>query len=302
MLVLRGSCLRQIRQFFAERNVMEVETPMLSSSGNSDPGLDQFSLHDGDAWLRTSPEYAMKRLLAAGSGDIYELGRVFRAGEQGRHHNREFTMLEWYRCDWTLEQLMDEVAQLVRSLFSDDSLTETRITYRDLFLAYVGIDPLAASTAELEECARSLELHIPGLEHDALLDLLLSHVIQPRMEKQGLVFVYDYPQSQAALARIRDGDPPVAERFELFLDGLELANGYHELADPQEQGRRFERENERRRTRGLNPVPIDQNLLAALESGLPDCCGVALGVDRLLMLLSGQKELAGVIPFPADRA
>lgn len=302
MLRRRNQLLQQIRAFFLERGVLEVETPLLSAAGNSDPGIDQFTLKADVAWLRTSPEYAMKRLLAAGSGDIFELGPVFRNGEQGRHHNREFTMLEWYRCGWTLFQLMDEVGELVRAVLCDEPLTETRISYRDLFLAYTGTDPLLCSKAELGECASASGLDVPGLERDGLLDLLLSHVIQPKMKTQGMVFVHDYPPSQAALARIRDGEPPVAERFELFLDGIELANGYQELADAEEQRRRFELENRRRREGGQDVVPVDKNLLLALEAGLPDCCGVALGFDRLLMRLSGADDLARVITFNSERA
>ncbi|MBT8062774.1 MAG: EF-P lysine aminoacylase GenX [Gammaproteobacteria bacterium] len=302
MLERRNELLQQIRAFFLERGVMEVETPLLSGAGNSDPGIEQFALEAGVAWLRTSPEYAMKRLLAAGSGDIFELGRVFRDGEQGRHHNREFTMLEWYRCGWTLFQLMDEVGQLVRAVFCDEPLTETRISYRDLFLAYTGTDPLLCGTAELGERATEFGLDVPGLDRDGLLDLLLSHVIQPKMKTQGMVFVHDYPPSQAALAQIREGDPAVAERFELFLDGIELANGYHELADAGEQRQRFELENRRRGESGRDAAPIDQNLLGALQAGLPDCCGVALGFDRLLMRLLGVDDLDQVIPFTSQRA
>lgn len=302
VLELRANILRQIRDFFAERNVLEVETPVLSESGNSDPGLQQFCLDSEAGWLRTSPEYAMKRLLAAGSGDIYELGRVFRSGEQGRHHNREFTMLEWYRCGWTHHQLMDEVAELVRGFFTHAALNESRISYQDLFLAYAGIDPHGATLDELQSCADSFGLDVPDLDRDGLLDLILSHVIQPRMKKQDLVFVYDYPESQAALAQITKNVPAVAERFELFVNGLELANGYHELCDPIEQRQRFDLENKCRQSRSLEPVPIDEKLLAALEAGLPQCSGVAVGVDRLIMLLSGNEHLAQVIPFPASRA
>lgn len=302
LLKLRSELLQQIRAFFLARGVLEVETPVLSAAGNSDPGIHQFHLDGQVAWLRTSPEYAMKRLLAAGSGDIFELGRVFRAGEEGRFHNREFTMLEWYRCGWTAAELMDEVAELVRQLFTDETLTETRLTYRDLFLAYTEIDPLVSSTAELEQRARDAGLELPGLDHNALLDLLFSHVIQPELSGEGLVFVYDFPESQAALARIRDTDPPVAERFELLVNGLELANGYRELTDPEEQRQRFERENRLRVDRGDHPVPLDQHLLAALESGLPDCSGVALGVDRLLMLVSGRERLSDVVTFAGERS
>jgi lysyl-tRNA synthetase class 2 len=253
-------------------------------------------------WLRTSPEYAMKRMLAAGSGDIFELGRVFRAGESGRHHNHEFTMLEWYRTGWSYHQLMDEVAELVRACCPGLDLSEQRASYRNLFVSVAGLDPFSATVNELESYARSRNLDAPKLDHGQWLDLIISHVIQPGLPDDAMTFVFDYPANQAALARIRAGDPPVAERFELFLGQLELANGYQELTDAQEQRERFVLENRIRQSRGESEVRLDEHLLSALAHGLPECSGVALGVDRLLMYRLGGESLDAVLNFPADRA
>jgi len=238
-LALRAKLLATIRSFFAARSVMEVETPLMSASGNSDPGIAQFSLVEQLSWLRTSPEYAMKRLLAAGSGDIYELGRVFRAGESGRHHNREFTMLEWYRTGWTYHRLMDEVEELLRQCFPGQSLDQTRVSYRDLLIAYAGIDPMTAKDRHIANCVSAHGIDLQDLTRTEMLDLLISFVVQPRLPQDSLIFVFDYPAQQAALARIRPDEPPVAERFELFLGPLELANGYQELTDAGEQKHRF---------------------------------------------------------------
>ena len=244
----------------------------------------------------------MKRLLASGSGDIYELGRVFRAGEAGRQHNREFTMLEWYRTAWTYHQLMDEVADLVRFCAEDSRLRERRLSYRELFVTQAGLDPFTATTPDLAQVAKSAGLDAPELEHEEWLDLILGLVIQPAMPDNTLTFVYDYPADQAALARIREDEPPVAERFELFVGQLELANGYQELTDAKEQRERFMQENRLRQARGTEPVPLDESLLAALAAGMPECAGVALGVDRLLMQMHGAASLDEVIAFTADRA
>ncbi len=281
---------------------MEVDTPLLSSAGNSDPGISQFRTSDPDLYLRTSPEYPMKRLLAAGSGDIYELGPVFRAGEQGRHHNQEFTILEWYRNNWSYHQLMDEVSNLVRYCLPETQLTETRVSYRDLVMAYSGIDPLMSADQELTGFIRSKGIDLKDLSREQNLDLLITHFIQPQLADQALTFVFDYPPEQAALSRIRRDDVPVAQRFELFLGKLELANGYQELTDPIEQDERFARENAARESDGRSPTAVDTRLLDAMKAGLPECSGVALGVDRLLMAQLGANSIEDVVAFPADRA
>jgi lysyl-tRNA synthetase class 2 len=310
----RARLLAEIRQFFEDRLVLEVETPVLSSAGNSDPGIRQFRTAD-DRWLRTSPEYPMKRLLAAGAGDIYELGRVFRAGEAGSTHNPEFTMLEWYRVGWTFEALMDEVAALVDQCGAafGRRWRARRTTWRDWIGEAAGLDPLDADAAEIATRLEASGLDTTGLDRpggdgsppldrDGWLDLLVTHVVQPAQDPDTLTLVSLYPASQAALARLHPPDPRLAERFEAYLGSVELANGYQELTDPVEQRRRFEAENARRRAAGTPEAPLDEALLAALAAGLPDCAGVALGVDRLLMALTGAGDLPSVLPFPADRA
>lgn len=276
---------------------MEVETPLLCRGTVTDPALDP--IRCGERWLQTSPEYAMKRLLAAGSGPIYQVCKAFRAGESGPRHNPEFTLLEWYRPGYDLRRLMEEVAELVGGVLGERAVTY--LSYRELFQHFLDIDPHVASAAQLEACVRRRLDYAGGEEsRDTWLDLLVSHVIEPQLA--GLVFVYDYPASQAALARLReDQGVMVAERFELYADGLELANGYFELADPAEQRRRFEADNRRLSDRQDNPRPIDPWLLAALDSGLPDCAGVALGLDRLLMLMQGSERLESVLSFDWSR-
>jgi lysyl-tRNA synthetase class 2 len=364
VLRTRAEVLAKIRGFFAEREVLEVETPLLGSAPVTDLHLAALSCryrgpgHDGgrQLWLQTSPEFAMKRLLAAGSGSIYQLGKAFRDGEAGSRHNPEFTILEWYRPGWDHHRLMDEVGELLdvvifRGSTKDQgrrqqSAAATRthpgevthkspdgrvpgsnfvrreqscvpgipfhrvgnmekLTYSEAFQRHVGVDPHTVSIAELTARACSLLGHAApdlGDDRDAWLDLLLSHVIEPELGHGSPTFVFDFPASQAALARVRPGDPPVAERFEVWVEGIELANGYHELTDPAEQRRRFEADLAARRDRSLPEVPVDRRLLAALEHGLPDCAGVALGVDRLVMLAAGAERIDEVISFPIDRA
>jgi lysyl-tRNA synthetase class 2 len=306
-LKARARLLALIRSFFAERGVLEVETPVLSAAGNSDPGLQQFHTVDGH-WLRTSPEYPMKRLLAAGSGDIYELGRVFRAGEAGTLHNPEFSLLEWYRVGWSYEQLMDEVAELLAYCGTAFGLSWVvrHVTYSQWVEEHTGIDPLTAPVATITGAIERAGVDLAGLrglDRDGWLDLLISSVVQPALDPKTLTLVSLYPASQAALARLHEPDPRTAERFEVFLGPVELANGYQELTDAEEQRRRFEAENARRIATGdARPVPLDEALLDALSNGLPDCSGVALGVDRLLMILTGAAQLDQVLAFPADRA
>lgn len=300
--------------------MLEVDTPVLSHAASTDLQLHSFTTHyagpdaaDGaPLFLHTSPEFPMKRLLAAGSGPIYQIGKVFRNGECGRWHNPEFTLLEWYRPGFDHHALMDEVELLVTGLL-DSGLkpaASERVSYGALFLRHAGIDPHTAGAADLREYARARGVgDVPGLtldERDAWLDLLLTHSVIPRMEPQRLYFVYDYPASQAALARIRPPSPgqacALAERFELFINGIELANGFHELGDSAEQRRRFERDNARRQAQGLPTMPLDEPLLAALAHGMPPCAGVALGVDRLLMLATGAGAISETLAFPFARA
>ena len=288
---------------------MEVETPMLSAAAITDPHLESFSTrYTGPGYaeamslyLHTSPEFPMKRLLAAGSGPIYQLGKVFRLGEAGRRHNPEFTLLEWYRPGFDHKQLMDEVAALVAPLLGLEGRAVERLSYREAFLRHAGIDPLTAPLEALRQCAR--RLGIRGFEEeserDVWLDLILTHAVEPRLGQDGLCFIYDYPASQAALARLNPDDPRVAERFELYYRGIELANGFHELADADEQRKRFETELKVRSEQGLEPVPMDERLLAALNN-LPDCAGVALGVDRLVMLALGAGSIDEVMAFSID--
>jgi lysyl-tRNA synthetase class 2 len=302
-LKARAGLLRDIREFFLAGGVMEVETPLISMAGNTDPEIQSFRT-TGGGYLRTSPEFALKRLLAAGSGDVYELGRVFRSGESGRNHNPEFTMLEWYRTGFTYHQLMDEAASLVRycSRGKFDQWPQQKLSYRQLFLKYAELDPFTADEEEL--CARAKNHGVDDIElsRKQWLDLLLSVVIQPALPRNGLTFVHDFPADQAALARVRPGNPPVAERFELYLGRTELANGYQELTDAREQIQRFNNENRQRESSGKDVYKIDQHLIDALGHGLRECAGVALGVDRLLMVLCGAGSINEVTAFPFSRA
>jgi len=302
-LKARTRLLQDIRSYFADRGVPEVETPLMSRAGNTDPEIQSIKTADG-AYLRTSPEFALKRLLAAGSGDIFELGRVFRAGEIGRYHNPEFTLLEWYRTDLSYHRLMDDVATLIlhcgRGKF--DRWTQQRLSYRELFQQHLGLDPFTAAIDELKATASRQGIHDIELDRRQWLDLLISHVIQPALPQHCLTFVYDFPAEQAALANIRPDSPPVAERFELYLGRIELANGYQELTDANEQQRRFDAENGRREQRGDAICEVDHHLITALASGLPECAGVALGVDRLLMANCDAESISEVIAFPFSRA
>lgn len=307
-LRLRAALYATLRGFFAQRGVLEVETPMLSRAGNTDPNIRSFATRfrgREPRWLRTSPEFAMKRLLAAGIGDCYELGRVFRDGEAGRRHNPEFTMLEWYRVGWDHVRLMDEVADVVAAALSlaGRSVTVERMAYRDLYHARLGLDPFTADVDTLRAPLAEFSIDPAGLTRDDWLDLLMTHRLQPGFDAGRLLFVHDYPASQCALARVRgQGEDAVAERFEAYLGAQELANGYHELADAAEQRVRFERDVATRRARGDDVPAIDDALLAALAHGLPKCAGVALGVERLLMAVLPAADIADVLAFPDARA
>lgn len=299
----RARLLARIRGFFADRHVLEVETPLMSQSGNTDPEI-QSILTTHQQYLRTSPEFAMKRMLSAGSGDIYELGRVFRAAESGSNHNPEFTMLEWYRLGFSYHQLMDEVEDLVKNCADKafDNWSTTKLSYRELFQQYVGLDPFEADVATMAGAAAEHGITDIELNRRQWLDLLISHIIQPALPKKALTFVHDFPAEQAALAKITDDSPPIAQRFELYLGCNELANGYQELNDGNQQQQRFDAENAVRLSRGETMCQVDLNLVAALKSGMPECAGVALGVDRFLMAICQAKSINEVIAFPHSRA
>lgn len=305
-LEMRAALLRRVREFFARRGVLEVDTPSVSRAGAPDLHLNSLAtrINGQLRFLHTSPEYPMKRLLAAGYGDIYQICKVFRDGESGRRHNPEFTLLEWYREGYDHHRLMDEVGQLVTLLLaaSHTLMPPQYFTYEQAFVLYAGLDPHRASDADIQARAQRAGLSARETDRDSALDYLAGEVVYPRLGKDRLTFVYDFPASQAALARIVPGEPPLAERFEVFLDGMELANGFHELLDAVEQRRRFEQDNARRQQRGLPEMPLDENFLAALKAGMPDCAGVALGFDRLVMLAAGVDNIGQVIVFPHDQA
>ncbi len=306
-LRLRARVYAMLRAYFAGQGVLEVETPVLSRAGNTEPNIESFRTRfngHGDAgspdrWMRTSPEHALKRLLAAGVGDCYELGRVFRNGEAGRRHNPEFTMLEWYRIGWDHVRLIDETVAVVRAAGAlvEEQYYVTSITYEEFFKQNLSMDPFRASLESLREPLQGVVLDAHGLERDDWLDLLITHRLQPAFPRNRITVIRDWPASQCALARIRPGDPPVAERFELYLGPHELANGYHELTDAAEQRKRFESDTVRRRARGQVEPPIDEALLAVLARGLPACAGVALGIERLLMCLAGTDDIRDVLAF-----
>jgi lysyl-tRNA synthetase class 2 len=337
-LVERAALLRRAREFFAAREVLEVDTPLLVNAAVTDvhihsarvrltePGVAQ----PGSAapapaapapplFLHTSPEYAMKRLLAAGSGDIYQICHVVRGLECGRLHNPEFTLIEWYRTGFTLASLMDEVEALVRTLLGAASAARAseRLSYREAFLRELALDPFSASEEALARAAQPLGFRRAPLPpradrgatssasagaRDEWLELLMASLVGPRLGRSALTFVHSYPASQAALARLDRTDARVAERFELYCEGIELANGFHELAAADEQRARFEHDNAERRRLGLPLAAPDERLLAALAAGLPDCAGVALGFDRTLMLALGAGHIEQVLPFPTARA
>jgi lysyl-tRNA synthetase class 2 len=294
----RAHIYQQIRAFFSSRGVLEVDTPLLSEATNTDAQIASIKAfnQNQELYLQTSPEFAMKRLLAAGSASIYQICHAFREAETGRRHNAEFTLLEWYRIGYDYHALMDEIETLIDTL-SEQSNSFTRISYHDLVKQYIDIDIDNIQLSDLQNRASEL---VPGtitreLDFDQCLDLLISMAIAPRLK--GYVFVYDYPISQASLARVNVANPVVAERFELFHGDLELANGFSELTDSNIQRSRFENDNQLRVNKGLPYYPLDEKLLAALESGMPECAGVALGLDRLLMVLLGLDSIEQVLCF-----
>lgn len=300
----------ELRSFFATRGVLEVETPLLATGTATDLHLASFAARDPAApegterYLQTSPEFAMKRLLAAGSGPIYQLGKAFRAGDLGHRHNPEFTLLEWYRPGWLLAELMAETEALLQQVLAVDRCDRT--SYRALFALQFGLNPHAATVTELQALVAQRTSYGPAetLDAAACLDLLFATVIEPTLGHERPLFVFDFPAVQAALAQrhvTAEGDT-VAARCEVYVRGMELANGYQELTDADEQARRFAADNDLRRARGLPEIPVDQRLLAALAHGLPACSGIALGIDRLLMLRTGAATMDDVLAFAAPRS
>ena len=310
-LLKRAAILAEIRRFFNDRGVLEVETPTMSQATITDIHLFPFETRfvgpgaaDGmTLYMMTSPEYHMKRLLAAGSGPIFQIGRSFRNEEAGRYHNPEFTMLEWYRPRFDMYRLMNEMDDLLQQILDCD--TAETVSYQQIFIRHLDVDPLSADKTQLREVAAKLDLsNIADEEEDrdTLLQLLFAMGVEPHIGRDKPTFVYHFPATQASLAEISTEDHRVAERFEVYYKGVELANGFRELTDGREQRQRFEQDNRKRAARGLPQHPIDQNLLAALEHGMPECSGVALGVDRLVMIALGAESLSDVLAFPVTRA
>ena len=302
-----------VRRFFADRNVVEVDTPALSEFANPDPAIEPFLVQSAakaspTLYLHSSPELAMKRLLCAGSGDIYQLCRVFRDAEIGRWHEPEFMMLEWYRLGFSADALMDEAADLIGRCLAHNgkTLEVCKLSYREVFENYLSVDPLAdplalrpALLAQFSTAGREIP---HGMTSSALLDLAFATLIAPVLPKGQLVFIYDYPAAQCSLARIRPTEPPVAARFEVFLNGIELGNGFEELTDAREQRRRFEQERQDRLDLGLPAPPIDEPFLQALDGGMPDCAGLAIGFDRLVAAAAGCERLADAVDLPHSAA
>lgn len=315
VLKARAELYGSVRAFFHARGVLEVETPILSRHATVDRHIDSFVVshpnHESritnHRFLHTSPEFAMKRLLAAGSGAIFQIARVFRVDEQGRHHNPEFSMLEWYRPGFDHHALMDEVEALLHQCGGPPRCE--RLSYAEAFQRHAGFDPHARDAAQLRAALSAAGVEEPmavteaeAADADFWLDLWMSCIVGPRLGVGTPAFIYDFPASQAALSRVRAGAPALAERFELFWNGLEMANGYHELTDAAEQQRRFINDQHWRMQRGRVVPPYDHELVAALQAGIPACAGVALGLDRLLMCLCGLDRVEQVLAFPADRA
>ncbi|WP_439239766.1 MULTISPECIES: elongation factor P--(R)-beta-lysine ligase [unclassified Lonepinella] len=308
-LLARAKIMAEIRRFFSERGVLEVETPILSEFGVTDVHLSTFSTEftapfnaqSKTLWLNTSPEYHMKRLLAAGSGAIFQLCHVFRNEEAGQRHNPEFTMLEWYRPFFDMYRLINEVDDLLQNIL--DCEPAESLSYQFVFQEYVGLDPLSASKAELVNKAKQHHFICDETEErDTLLQFLFSEVVEPKIGQDRPVAIYHFPASQAALAQISSEDHRVAERFEFYYKGLELANGFHELTDAHEQANRFEQDNQLRQKLGLPTRAIDTRLLAALQAGMPNTSGVALGVDRLIMIALGAERIEQVLSFGITNA
>lgn len=297
-LVARQTMYRKIREYFYARSVLEVETPLLSQAPVADPNITP--IQAGQRWLHTSPEYAMKRMLCAGYGDIYQICKVFREGEAGKRHNPEFTMLEWYRMGWTHRQLMDEVAELLQLLLAErfNDLSTLHLTYAQAFQQFAQLDVHQCSDQIIAERGQQLANSDLDLDRDGWLDVIMSHQVEPALPHNTLIFIDQFPASQAALAKLATDaqDVLIAQRFEVFFNGMELANGYQELTDAKQQLQRFQFE-----LQGTGR-PHDAHLIAALEHGLPDCAGVALGLDRVLLHLLDAPNIAQVVSFDWQRA
>jgi lysyl-tRNA synthetase class 2 len=313
LLRARAGLLQTIRHFFAERDVLEVETPLLCHGSGTDPQLSFFTAEfsfppkQQTLFLQTSPEFAMKRLLAAGSGSIFQICKAFRNGESGRYHNPEFTLLEWYRVGFTLGDLMDEITDLLKLVLKGKSCLDIaqRFTYQDVFARYTGLNAVAFDYSAY--CAYAENSRLPdaktlcGQDHALWLDFLFSHQVQPHLGRNALCLVYGYPVCQSSLARINPHNAFITDRVEIFINGVELGNGYYELTDADEQEKRFDRELKVRQQ--ANQIAAkDQHLISALKAGLPDCAGMAIGLDRLLMILSSSASISDVLAFPMDRA
>jgi lysyl-tRNA synthetase class 2 len=311
-LKARADLLQKIRAFFATRNVLEVETPLLCQATGTDPNLEFFSTQyqagpqSQTYYLQTSPEFCMKRLLAAGSGSIYQISKAFRNNESGRYHSPEFSLLEWYRLDFDLQQLMAEVADLLKYLLAPLKFEVESISYVDVFNRHTGLDPLNFSFEAYSQCARNNNLNdaekICAENHPMWLDFLFSFLIQPHLGKQSVCMVFDYPACQSSLARAKPEDQRLVERVEVFVNGIELGNGYFELSNPVEQKKRFDFEQKLRKKKDLPEANIDRHFLNAIEHGLPDCSGIAIGLDRLLMIMTESKTIDKVITFPITNA
>jgi lysyl-tRNA synthetase class 2 len=310
----RARLLQQVREFFDERNVVEVETPALSQGTVTDANLDAITcrynfLNDSSPdqttslYLQTSPEFHMKRLLASGYGCIFQIAKAFRHEEAGRFHNPEFTLLEWYRLGFDHFALMKEVSELLKTVL--DCNEPTQITYQDLFIDQLSVDPLTASRAQLlfliNEHDKLSEWLTVEQDNDILLQFVFSEIIEPNIGNDSPCFVYNFPRSQASLAKICPEDSRVAQRFECYFKGIELVNGFNELTDPEAQLERFQGDNRQRKTLFLPEMPIDTNLITALSQGLPQCAGVALGIDRLIMLALKAEHIEQVVSFPIER-
>lgn len=315
----RATILQKIRLFFAERNVLEVETPALSQGTVTDVYIDAFSCrynflsnssseHSASLFLQTSPEFHMKRLLASGYGCIFQISKAFRHEEAGHIHNPEFTMLEWYRLGFDHFDLMKEVADLLKTILL--CAEPRQITYQELFIKEVNLDPLTSSRVELLALIKKYEMLSDWLvtdskndiDNDILLQFIFSEIIESSIGIDAPCFVYNFPKTQASLAKLSLKDPRVAERFECYYQGIELVNGFHELTDDKIQTQRFQEDNAKRLVKGLTTKPIDERFITALSHGLPQCSGVALGVDRLVMLALKAEHIDQVISFPIERA
>lgn len=316
-LEMRANMLYQIREFFRNKNVLEVETPIMSHAATTDPAIESFSCDSvyktGPLYLQTSPEFAMKRLLSAGFTHIYQIVKAFRAGEAGRWHNPEFTMLEWYRTGWQFQQLVEECIELIQTVSTEGRSIKAvnRYSYQQLFERQIGLNPHVASQHDLVEIIKNNSVQVSfdlnSASKDLCLELILTHLIEPSFDSDELLVIYDYPASQAALARLRqinDGQQSysVAERFEIYWGVTELANGFQELTDAKEQQQRFIQENKIRQQNNLPEYPYDQHLIAALQAGMPECTGVALGIDRLFACLTGTDDIRQLISFDFARA